>query len=281
MREKISACVITFNEERKIERCLESLTWCDEIVVIDSFSTDHTVEICRRYTNKIFQNVWLGYVGQRNLVREKATFPWILFLDSDEEVSDALRDEILDEFNRGTAECVGYEFPRLVYYIGRWIHHGEWYPDVKLRLFKKDYGRTEGEEPHDRIEVAGPVKRLNNPIWHYTYDDIRDQIDTLNRFSGITAQQKFVKEQRFRWLDILFRPGFRFFRSYILRGGFMEGTHGFIIAGMNSFGTFAKYAKLWELEHRRMATFHELPDKPGKTVPPGSAQGKTNSAGSQ
>lgn len=265
MREQISACVITYNEERKIHRCLESITWCDEIVVIDSFSTDRTVEICRHYTDKIHQNVWLGYVGQRNLVREKARFPWILFLDSDEEVSDALRDEILAEFNKGTGDCVGYEFPRLVYYIGRWIHHGEWYPDVKLRLFRKAYGRTEGEEPHDRIEVTGPVKRLNNPIWHYTYDDIRDQIDTLNRFSGITAQQKYVKEQPFRWLDILFRPGFRFFRSYILRGGFREGTHGFIIAAMNSFGTFAKYAKLWELEHRRMATFRELPDKPGQS----------------
>ena len=149
-----------------------------------------------------------------------------------------------------------------MYFIGRWIRHGEWYPDIKLRLFKKDFGRPEGEEPHDRIEVTGPVKRLVNPIWHYTYDDIRDQIDTLNRFSGITAKQKYVKEQPFRWRDILFRPGFRFLRGYILRGGFREGAHGFIIAIMNAFGSFAKYAKLWELEHRRMATFRELPDKP-------------------
>lgn len=261
MREKITACIITFNEERKIHRCLESVSWCDEIVIIDSFSTDHTVDICRRYTDKIHQHVWLGYVGQRNLVREMAQHPWILFLDSDEEVSDGLRHEILAEFENGTGENVGYEFPRLVYYIGRWINHGEWYPDVKLRLFKKAYGRTEGEEPHDRIEVTGPVKRLKNPIWHYTYDDIRDQLDTLNRFSGITAQQKFVKEQPFRWLDILFRPAFRFFRGYIFRGGFREGAHGFIIAVMNSYGTFAKYAKLWELEHRKMSTFHDLPDK--------------------
>lgn len=261
MREQISACVITFNEERKIHRCLESLTWCDEIVVIDSFSTDRTVEICRRYTDKIHRNVWLGYVGQRNLVREMARFPWILFLDSDEEVSDALRDEILAEFERGTGDYVGYEFPRLVYYIGRWIHHGEWYPDVKLRLFKKTCGRTEGEEPHDRIEVTGPVKRLANPIWHYTYDDIRDQLDTMNRFSGITAQQKYVKEQPFRWRDILFRPLFRFLRGYVLRGGFREGAHGFIIAVISALGSFVKYAKLWELEHRRTAAFRELPDK--------------------
>jgi glycosyltransferase involved in cell wall biosynthesis len=260
MREQISACIITYNEEDKIQRCLDSVTWCDEIVVIDSFSTDRTVEICRRYTDRIYQNVWLGYVGQRNLVREMARFPWILFLDSDEELSSELRCEIMAEFEKGPGACVGYEFPRLVYYIGRWIRHGEWYPDIKLRLFKKAYGRTGGEEPHDKIEVTGPVKRLTNPIWHYTYDDIRDQIDTLNRFSGITAHQKYVKGSAFRWRDILFRPGFRFFRGYILRGGFREGAHGFIVAAISAFGSFAKYAKLWELERRRMATFSELPE---------------------
>jgi len=260
MREKISACIITYNEERKIDRCLKSVTWCDEIVVMDSFSTDRTVEICRRYTDSIHQNVWLGYVGQRNLIREKTKHPWILFLDSDEEVSPALRDEILNEFDRGTGHYVGYEFPRLVYYIGRWINHGEWYPDVKLRLFKKACGRAQGEEPHDMIDVTGPVKRLKHPIWHYTYDDIKDQIETLNRFSSITAQHKYVKGLSFRWSDILFRPPLRFIRGYFFRGGFLEGTHGFIIAVISAFGAFAKYAKLWELEHKRTASFSELPD---------------------
>lgn len=259
-RDKISACVITFNEERKIHRCLGSLKWCDEIVVLDSMSTDRTVEICRRFTDRVFQNEWLGYVAQRNMVRQMSLYPWVLFLDSDEEVSDALRDEIIAEFERGTGDYVGYEFPRRVYYVGKWIRHGEWYPDIKLRLFKKACGRTEGEEPHDRLVVNGPVKRLKNPVWHYTHNDIKDHMDTLNKFSSITAQQRYVQDKPFRWVDLLFRPMLRFLRGYFLRGGFMDGSHGFIIAVLSAYGAFAKYAKLWEMKRRRSGTFRELPD---------------------
>jgi glycosyltransferase involved in cell wall biosynthesis len=268
MREKISACILTFNEERKVQRCLQSVTWCDEIVVLDSFSTDRTPEICRSFTDRFHQNVWLGYVGQRNRVRDLASHGWLLFLDADEEVSPPLRDEILAEFERGTGDCVGYEFPRLVYYLNRWIRHGDWYPDIKLRLFQKAHGRAEGEEPHDRIEVRGSTRRLRHPVWHYTYDDIRDQMDTINRFSGITAQQRFVKSLRFRWLDILFRPGFRFFRGYILRAGFLDGPQGFLIAILNAYATFAKYAKIWELQRRQRSDFRELPG-PVTRQPPG------------
>jgi glycosyltransferase involved in cell wall biosynthesis len=265
-REKISACVICFNEELKIHRCLQSVAWCDEIVVLDSMSTDRTVEISRQFTDRVYQHEWLGYVAQRNLVREMSRYPWVLYIDSDEEISEGLRDEIIAEFEHGTGEYVGYEFPRQVYYIGKWIRHGEWYPDVKLRLFKKACGRTEGEEPHDRIVVTGAVKRLKNPVWHYTYNDVRDQMDTLNRFSSITAQHRYVQERPFHWLDLLLRPVLRFLRGYILRGGFLDGAHGLMIAVLSSYGAFAKYAKLWELEQRRSAKFKELPEfEPGKT----------------
>jgi len=260
MRDKISACVIAFNEERKIRRCLQSLTWCDEIIVVDSFSTDRTLEICREFTDRVYQHEWLGYVGQRNLVREMSNYPWILFLDSDEEVSPALRDEILAEFEQGTNDYVGYEFPRLVYYLGRWIRHGEWYPDVKLRLFKKEFGRTEGQEPHDRVSVNGAVKRLKNPVWHYTYDDITDHVNTLNRFSSIGAQQKFVHESPFRWTDLFLRPMFRFIKGYILRRGFLDGSHGFVIALMSAYGAYLKYAKLWEMYRRQQRDYHEMPE---------------------
>ena len=261
MRERISACVLTFNEERKIRRCLESLTWCDEIIVVDSFSTDRTPEICREFTDKFFQHEWLGYVGQRNLVRTYAKNDLILYLDSDEEISPGLRKEIVAEFVNGPGEYAGFEFPRIVYFLGRWILHGEWYPDVKLRLFHKNYGRTEGIEPHDRVVVNGAVKRLRNPVWHYTYDDIRDQNETANRFSTITAQQKFVADAPFRWVDLLFRPVLRFLRCYFLRGGFLDGVHGFIIAATQAHGAFLKYAKLWELHWRQKKQFNELPDK--------------------
>jgi glycosyltransferase involved in cell wall biosynthesis len=260
-RPKISACVIVYNEERKIRRCLQSLTWCDEIIVVDSFSTDNTPAVAREFTDKVYQHEWLGYVGQRNLVRGHARNDWILYLDSDEEVSPGLRDEILAEFAKPENPFVGYEFPRIVYFLGRWILHGEWYPDVKLRLFHKNFGRTEGIEPHDRVAVNGPVKRLRNPVWHYTYDDIRDQNDQANRFSTITAQQKFVQDSGFSWLDLLFRPPLRFIKGYFLRGGFLDGTHGFIIACTQAWSAFLKYAKLWELHHRQKKQFHELPDE--------------------
>jgi glycosyltransferase involved in cell wall biosynthesis len=261
MREKISACIIAFNEENKIERCLQSVSWCDEIVVMDSFSTDRTMEIVRKYTDKAYQREWLGYVAQRNLIREMATCPWVLFLDADEEISDALREEILQEFDAGTGEYVGYEFPRQVYYLGKWIRHGEWYPDIKLRLFKKIHGRTEGDEPHDKVVVNGPIKRLKAPLWHYTYSDITDQIGTLNRFSAITAQQRFVQETTFRWVDLIFRPFLRFLKGYLLKMGFRDGSHGFIIAVISAFGVFAKYAKQWELIRRHKSNFKELPEK--------------------
>lgn len=259
MRERISACVICYNEERKIRRCLESLRWCDEIVVLDSFSTDHTVEICREYTPRVIQQEWLGYVGQRNTVRELARNKWVLFMDADEEVSPALREEILSEFERGPGQYVGFEFPRQVYYLGRWIRHGDWYPDVKLRLFKKEYGRTEGEEPHDRVVVHGPVKRLNHPIYHYTYDDIADQLATLNRFSTITAQQRFVQGYRVHRTDLILRPALRFLKSYLLRGGFLDGMHGFLIAVISGFSTFAKYSKVYELSIRQQDDYREFP----------------------
>lgn len=260
MRERISACVIVFNEERKIRRCLESLTWCDEIVVLDSFSTDRTLDICREYTDRVFQHVWLGYVGQRNQVRQLARYNWILNIDSDEEVSPGLREEILAEFDEGPGETRGFEFPRQVYYLGRWIRHGEWYPDVKLRLFHKDFGRSEGEEPHDKVVVNGRVKRLANPLWHYTYDDLRDHMDTLDRFSTISARHKFMQDARPLWTDLLFRPPLRFLKGYVLKLGFLDGWHGFAIAVISSFGAFMKYAKLWELALRKKGDFKELPD---------------------
>lgn len=260
MPEKISACIIAFNEERKIRRCLQSVAWCDEIIVIDSFSTDRTVSICREFTDRVIQHEWLGYVGQRNMIRDLAKHPWILYLDSDEEVSSGLRDEIQSHMRNWDGVTMGYEFPRQVYYLGKWIRHGEWYPDIKLRLFHKEHGRTEGIEPHDTVVVKGRVQRLRHPVWHYTYDDLRDHMETVNRFSTITAQQKFVQGVRFHWPDLFFRSFFHFFKGYFLRLGCLDGAHGFIIACICSYGAFLKYAKLWELEKRGRKNFKDLPD---------------------
>jgi glycosyltransferase involved in cell wall biosynthesis len=250
MREKISACLTAGNEEQNVRRCLESLRWVDEIVVVDSYSRDRTVEICREYTDRVYQHEWLGYIGQKELIKRMATHPWVLFIDADEEVSPELRDSILAEFDSGAnTQVVGYEFPRRVYYLGRWIRHGEWWPDIKLRLFRKDKGICTGREPHDRVEVIGPVKRLRGCLFHYTYDNISDQVATLNRFSGISAAGMQREGRRFSRLDVFFRPLFRFFKGYVLKQGFRDGFSGLVVSVVSAFGVFLKYAKLWELTH--------------------------------
>lgn len=251
MREQISACITACDEEQNIRRCLESVKWCDEIVVVDSFSKDRTIDICREYTDRVVQHEWLGYIGQKNLIRGMARYPWVLFVDADEEVSPALREEIGTLFESGTGAYAGFQFPRMVYYLGRWIRHGEWYPDIKLRLFRKDLGRSEGQEPHDRVAVNGPVKTLKAPLHHYTYNDIWEHLETMNRFSTITAQEKFRLGERFRWREFLFRPGWRFIKAYFLKRGLLDGPPGLVIALISMFGVYMKYAKLWELEHRK------------------------------
>jgi len=255
---KVTACVTTFNEEHNIHRCLRSLSWCEEIVVVDSFSTDRTMEICREYTDRVYQNEWLGYIGQKNLIRKMASHDWLLFIDADEEVSDELREQILREFRNGPGEICGYEFPRMVNYMGRWIRYGEWYPDVKLRLFRKDRGRSGGQEPHDQVFVSGPVKRLRGHLHHYTYDDLHDHVETMNRFSTITAEEKYKEGKRFKWVDFVFRPPFRFFKAFFMKRGFMDGTRGFLIALLSTVGVYIKYAKLWELELVEKHKTHQL-----------------------
>ena len=250
MRDKISACLTVGNEENNLRRCLDSLYWVDEIVVVDSFSKDRTVEIARQYTDRVYQHKWLGYVGQKELIKKMASYPWILFIDADEEVSPELRNEIIQEFESGNNHNYdGYEFPRKVYFLEQWIMHGEWWPDLKMRLYRKDKGICTGREPHDHVLVTGPIKRLKGCLNHYTYDDISDQIMTQNRFSTISSASLYEEHRRFSGIDLVFRPMFRFFKGYILKRGFMEGYRGFIIATLIAMGVFLKYAKLWELTH--------------------------------
>lgn len=253
MRERISACITAGNEEENIRRCLESITWADEIVVVDSFSGDRTVEICREYTDKVYQHEWLGYIGQKKLAADMAEGPWILFIDADEEISRELSDEIRQEFDSGESTLyVGYKFPRMVRYLGRWIRHGIWYPDIKLRLYKKAFGLPSGTEPHDRITVDGAVKQLTGNMYHYTYENIEAQIARINTFSTISAASQIEDGTRFHLFNLLLRPPLRFLRGYFFKGGFLDGLPGLIIAVNTSFAVFAKYAKLWD-SYRKVA----------------------------
>lgn len=268
---------MTKNEEKNIRRCLESLTWCDEIVVLDSGSTDETVKICEEYTDQVHHHEWLGYIGQRNILRKYAKYDWVLFLDADEEVSKELKDQLERIFCDSSILNIyrGFKFPRRVFYLDRWIKHGEWNPDVKLRLFRKDYGYSGGQEPHDQVLVDGLVKKLSGKLLHYTYENLTDHISTTNRFSTISAQAMYNKGRRFRLTDLLVRPPFRFFKGFFLKLGFLDGVRGFIIAVVNAFGVVMKYSKLREIEWQE----NRRKDAPSKSEPSPSTTTETGTAG--
>ena len=248
VRSSISAIIVCFNEEERIERCLNSVKWCDEIVVVDSYSTDRTAEICHRFTDTVVQRKWTGYRDQKEFAHSQATKDWVLLVDSDEEVSPELKEEIEAILTRRDLFYAGYQLPRLVYYLGRWWRRAGWYPDYTLRLFRRDKGSWGGSEPHEKITVDGPVRRLNHPLFHYSYRNIEDHIQRINRFTSISSRELRREKQSWCLHDALIRPAWRFFRSYFIKRGFMEGFAGFHVAVTAAVYVFLKYAKLWELE---------------------------------
>jgi len=260
-RPPISACIITFNEEKNIRDCLESIKWVEEIIVVDSFSKDRTVALCREYTDKVFQRKWQGHVKQKNCALEYTSNEWVLCVDADERISPELREEIEGHMSINTHSFDGYFFPRHSYYLGRWINHGGWYPDYKLRLFKKSKGRWGGKDPHDKVILNGTTTHLKGNLLHFVYKDLSHQLKTVDNFSTITANVLEQEGEHFSLLKLLFRPPFRFFEMYIIKKGFMDGLPGFIIAVASAFYVFLKYAKLWELKkHKkggRSTQFHE------------------------
>lgn len=255
MNPPISACIVCFNEAANIRDCLESLKparrsggWVDEIIVVDSFSQDATVEICRAYTEKVYQHQWLGYVNQKNYALNLASNDWVLALDADERVSLELRQAIEKEWKRaGYQDYVGYYLPRHTYYLGKWINHGGWYPDYKLRLFRKRAGKWAGIDPHDRVVVQqGKTKKLKGDIHHYTYKNLSAQLRTIDKFSETTSRALGERGKRFSLFNLITRPPIKFIETYIFKMGWLDGLPGFIIAVNSAFYVFTKYAKMWE-----------------------------------
>lgn len=241
----ITACVITFNEEDNIKDCLENITWTDEIVVVDSFSTDKTVQICRSYTDKIFHRAWSGFLDQKNFALQQATHNWILSIDADERVSPTLKDEIIDEL-RSHSDVNGYYIPRRTYYLGRWINHGGWYPNYQLRLFRKDEGKWTGEQLHEKVTVAGNTKTLRSDLLHFAYRSLSDQLKTIDRFSQASAEIMRRKGIQATPFYLMVRPPIKFLETYIYKQGFRDGIPGLINAIAYSFYVFMRYAKVWE-----------------------------------
>jgi glycosyltransferase involved in cell wall biosynthesis len=249
---KISALVVCGNEEANIADCLESVRWCDEIVVVDSLSSDRTPEIARRFTDRVIQRPWPGYVAQKQFALEQATCDWVLSLDADERCTPALRDAIRGALAGAEAAGVaGFEVRRHVFYLGRWIEHGGWYPDWKLRVARRERVRWSGTDPHDRMEVDGRVGRLEADLVHYTYRDFAHQLRTVDRFSEIVAEGWLKDGRRFSLLDALFHPPAKFLACYVWKRGFLDGWPGFVIAATSAFYVFAKQVKLREKQRAR------------------------------
>jgi glycosyltransferase involved in cell wall biosynthesis len=244
----VSAIVVCFNEEDRIRDCLESLRWCDEVVVVDSFSTDGTAEICRQYTDRVIQRRWAGYRDQKEFAHSQATKDWVFLVDSDERVPAELRDEIQQALRRSDGEVAAYSIPRLVHYLGRWWRRGGWYPDYDVRIFRRDRARWGGTDPHEKILVDGKVRRLAHPLHHFSYRNVADHWKRIDRFTAIAARELKEEGRSWSWLENFSHPPIRFLRSYFWKRGFLEGFPGFFIAATSAVYGFLKYAKLREIE---------------------------------
>ncbi len=259
-RRPISLCIITKNEERNLRRCIESVPFAEEIVVLDSGSTDGTERVARELGAKFHAEDFRGHSAQKARATELASHRWVLCLDADESLSPELAAEIDGVLNRADHDdAVGYELPRKNSYLGRYIEHSGWWPEYRLRLFDREAGGWGGRDPHDRVEVTGPVKRLQQPMLHDSYQSLSHHLTKVNSYTSIMARELLREGRRFRWSDLLFRPPVRFFKLYVLRRGFLDGGRGLLLAWIAAFYVFLKYAKMWEIRRSKdpSETFEE------------------------
>lgn len=246
---KISATIITLNEEENIAEALESLAWADEIIVVDSESTDRTVEIALRFTEKVITQKWLGYAAQKNFATRQATHDWVFNLDADERLSAELQSQIATLKTAESPDVAAFEMPRKVYYLGRWIQHSGWYPDYKIRLYDRTRGQWVGKYVHESVKVDGQVRRLDGDILHYTVRSASEHHQRLDRYTTLAAQEAFEKGRRASFAAMMFAPFATFIKSYFLKLGFLDGIQGVAIAYFAGHYVFSKNLKLWELQN--------------------------------
>jgi glycosyltransferase involved in cell wall biosynthesis len=245
---KLSAVLITYNEEEKIQRALRSLEpVSDEIIVVDSYSSDGTVEICRHYTDRVLLRAWEGYRKQKQFATDQANHDWILSLDGDEMLSPQLTQELL-EWKEEESSRKGYYLPRQTFFMGRWIEHTTWYPDWQLRLFEKSFGRWEGGRVHESVKVTGLTGKFKGQIYHHTYASFSEYLEQLERFSALAAQDQFDRGVRARWDHLLLYPPLIFLKNYLLCRGFLDGMPGLAVSALAAVSTLFKYLKLWEIQ---------------------------------
>lgn len=245
--EAVSATLITRDEEANIEAALRSVSWADEIVVVDSGSTDATVDICRKYTDRVLHRDWTGYVEQKNYAVDEARNDWVFSLDADERPSPELIAQIAGMRQKGFGHA-GYRVPRVAFFMKRWIRHGEWYPDYQLRLFDRRQGRWQGGRVHESVRVRGSTALLPGELHHYTYRSLSEYLHRLDIYSSLAALDYRERGRRATPLRMLGNPVLTFLKAYILKRGCMDGVPGLMAATMGAVSVYFKYAKLYEIQ---------------------------------
>lgn len=252
----ISVVIITRDEEKNIAGCLQSVQWAEDIVVVDAESRDRTVELCKKFTPRVYQRPWPGYAEQKSFALRHAKREWVLSLDADERVSDELREEI-SALVMSQPECDGYYLPRLSGYLGKWIRHCGWYPGYQLRLFRKSRTSVAQARVHEGFVVRGKVGYLHGALLHYSYRDLEENVRKLNRYSTLEAHDR-LKHAQVRWYHFVFHPLSEFWRKFVLRKGLREGMHGFVLCTMSAFQKMVLYMKIWQLQHwSRLTVLYE------------------------
>ncbi len=239
---KITATIITLNEERNIARSIESLRCCDEIVVVDSGSIDRTVELASKLGARVIESPWHGYAAQKNYAANQAKHDWILSLDADEALSESLEGEIWTLKKKGPSYDA-YTMPRLAQYLGRWILHGGWYPDRKARLYHRAKAKWVGDFVHESVQVDGRVGHLESNLLHYTCDSLSEHLKSMDRYTTLAAEELVFQKQKIHLRNMILDPAWTFAKTYFFQGGFQDGLEGLTIAYMAALYTFLKYAK--------------------------------------
>ncbi len=249
MKINLSVVIITFNEERNISRCIKSVKEiADDIVIVDSFSTDKTKDICLQLNVRFIENKFSGHIEQKNFAITQAKYPYILSLDADEALDETLKSEIA--FAKNNWQYDGYKMNRLTNYCGKWIRHCGWYPDTKLRLWDSRKGKWKGINPHDKYELNenSNIKHLKGNILHYSYYTIEEHYKQLDYFSNISANAMFEIGKKSNLFLLLIKPIAKFIKAYFIKMGFLDGKYGFIISKLMSYETYLKYKRLLELQ---------------------------------
>jgi glycosyltransferase involved in cell wall biosynthesis len=248
---KLTVTVITLNEAAHIEAALASVAWADEIIVVDSGSTDGTVEKARRLATRVEERPWPGYGPQKNAASALASHDWILSLDADERVTPELAAEIRATLEQPQAR--GYRIPRVTWYLGRWIRSTDWYPDLQLRLYDRRAGRWNDRRVHERVELEGTPGRLRHDLQHLAYRDVSHHLATIDRYTTLAAAQSHADGRRTNAVAAVLHASFAFLRNYILRRGFTDGAAGLLVSALNSYYVLVKLVKLWERQQAQPA----------------------------